>query len=260
MVPPNGDEVMATRPRTIDWLLRPLHCWVWSDAHRRGAKLLSFARTESDGGRDLSRAAELTGDPLLRRLYLRHALDEQRHAELFLARGRAILAELPEALDASASNPFQATIFAPGERGLDDLRVDGERDDSLLAFLHLSEKAAAQRFTVYKDVLALDPRTRDVFGEVLADEAFHMNYTYAQLRRVSPRRHGLHLWLARLTRVWKGYLRLATALGSVMGRIVLTAQYFVVLPLFALAAKRSALRLPVGWTKARPSSPLGSQY
>jgi hypothetical protein len=249
---------MAMRPRTLDWLLRPVHRWVWSDARRRGAKLLSFARTESEGGRDLSRAAELTRDPLLRRLYLRHALDEQRHAELFLARGRAILAELGAAPD--GSSPFQATVFAPGERGLDDLRVDGERDDSLLAFLHLSEKAAAQRFAVYRDVLALDPPTRDVFAEVLADEAFHMNYTYAQLRRVAPRRHGLARWLARLTRVWKGYLRLATAVGSVMGRIVLTAQYFVVLPVFALAAKRSARRLPPGWSKARPPSPLGSQY
>ncbi len=251
---------MALRPRTIDWLLRPLHRWVWADARRRGAKLLSFARTESDGGRDLSRAAELTRDPLLRRLYLRHAVDEQRHAELFLARGRAILADLPGLPNAWASSPFQAMGFAPGERGLDDLRVDGERDDSLLAFLHLSEKAAAQRFAVYRDVLAVDPPTRDVFGEVLADEAFHMNYTYAQLRRVAPRRHGLRLWLARLSRVWKGYLRLATAVASIMGRIVLTAQYFVVLPLFALAAKRAGRHLPVGWTPSRRSSPLGSQY
>jgi rubrerythrin len=230
---------------------------VWRNAHRRGNKLLRFAVTEADGGRDISRAAELTHDALLRRLYLRHALDEQRHAGLFRARGRATLAELP---DAGAAPVFQANAFAPGERGLDDLAVEREKDASLLAFLHLSEKAAATRFAVYQEVLAFDPATRDVFADILHDEAFHMNYTYAQLKRVSPKRHGAQLLWARLVRLWKGYLRIATAIANVLGGVVLTLQYFVVLPLFALFAKRAARRLPVGWTKAREASPLGSQY
>jgi hypothetical protein len=229
---------------------------VWLDAHRRGHKLLRFALTEADGGRDLSRAAELTQDALLRRLYLRHALDEQRHANLFRARGRSILA----ALSAGAAPRFQANAFAPGERGLDDLRVEREKDDALLAFLHLSEKAAAQRFTVYENVLGFDPETRDVFAEILRDEAFHMNYTYAQLTRVAPKRRGVRLWLARLSRLWKGYLRIATAVANLMGGILLTLQYFLILPLFALLAKRNARRLPVGWKPARAESALGSQY
>jgi len=248
---------MAVRPDTLDLILRPVHRWVWRDAHRRGLKLLRFALTEADGGRDLSRAAELTNDALLRRLYLRHALDEQRHANLFRQRGRAILAELPET---SVPPILQVNALTPGERGLDDLRVEAERDDSLLAFLHLSEKAAAQRFAVYHEVLAFDPSTRDVFADILRDEAFHMNYTHAQLKRVSPERHGLRLWTARLSRLWKGYLRIATAIANVMGGVVLTVQYFVVLPLFALMAKRAARRLPSGWTAARRGSSLGSQY
>src|SRR5512138_1582119 len=82
------------RAPSVERLLRPVHRWVWRDAHRRARKLLTFAATEEDGGRDLSRAAELTRDPLLRRLFLRHALDECRHAELFRARGRALRAGL----------------------------------------------------------------------------------------------------------------------------------------------------------------------
>src|SRR4051794_35803539 len=108
-------HLSQVKPSGFDRLLRPLHRWVWGDARRRGQKLLRFAQTEADGGRDISRAAELTSDALLRRLYLRHALDEQRHANLFRVRGRAILAELP--LE-SSSNGFQANWFAPGERGL----------------------------------------------------------------------------------------------------------------------------------------------
>lgn len=245
-------------PSAISWSLRPIHRWVWADPHRRAQKLLVFAETEADGGRDLARASELTSDALLRRLYLRHALDEQRHAEMFRTRGRALLRSLP---DAARTSSIQANWLAPGERGLDDLKVEGEGDDTLLAFLHLSERAAAERFAIYCDVVSADPETRDVFGSILRDEAFHMNYTFAQLRRVAPRRYGTKLWLARASRLWKGYLRISTAIAGVMGAAMLLVQYFVLLPLFALLAKRAAKKEREGW--AEPSSArrsLGSQY
>jgi hypothetical protein len=249
---------IRVEPGRVDRLLRALHKWVWADPRRRAEKLLRFAETEADGGRDIARAAELTDDPLLRRLYLRHALDEQRHAALFRNRGRAIYASLPPASSASV----QANWFAPGERGLDDLRVDHESPGALLAFLHLSEKAAATRFAMYVDVLDVDPTTRDVFTDVLGDEAFHMNYTHAQLKRVSPKHHGLRLWGARLSRLWKGYLRIAAAIANAIGSVVLTVQYFLVLPIFALMAKRSAKKELPGWADARAATPhsLRSQY
>ena len=220
--------------------------------------VLGPAQLISTEATPLSGSAELTSDALLRRLYLRHSEDEQRHANLFRVRGRAILAALPRS-DSPAG--FDANWFSPGERGLDDLQVDKEKEESLLAFLHLSEKAAARRFAVYHEVLGVDPTTRDVFGEILRDEAFHMNYTYAQLKRVSPKRHGVELWWARLVRVWKGYLRLATALANVLGGIMLTLQYFVVLPLFALLAKRAARQELHGWSPPRlKGGSLTSQY
>src|SRR5204862_5230225 len=140
------------------------------EPQRRAHKLLRFADTEAEGGRDLSRAAELTADPLLRRLYLRHAQDEGRHADYFRRRGVEILRGLPRARRAAV---FQAQWLAPGERGLDDLSVDAYATAALLAFLHLSEKAAAGRFAVYGDVLGGDPKTQRIFLRVLKDEAFH---------------------------------------------------------------------------------------
>jgi len=255
---PRETPLHAVSGAGIDRLLRPLHRWVWSDARRRADKLLRFAETEADGGRDIARAAERTSDALLRRLYLRHAMDEQRHAKLFRARGRDILATLA---GEGAGDGFQANWLAPGERGLDDLAVDTEKEDTLLAFLHLSEKAAARRFAIYHEVLAVDPVTRDVFGDILKDEAFHMNYTLSQLKRVSPKKHGARLWWARLTRLWKGYLRVASAVANVMGGVILAVQYFVVLPVFALLAKRSAKRELPGWVDARGAEAnLRSQY
>lgn len=246
---------LRVRPGRLDRFLRPVHRWVFRDARRRAHKLLRFAETEADGGRDLSRAAELTSDVLLRKLYLRHANDEQRHAALFRKRGAALLATLPITSHTGAT----ADWLAPGERGLDDLKVEKDRDAALLAFLHLSEKAAAQRFAIYEQVID-DPPTREVFSEILADEVFHMNYTYAQLKRVAPRLSGRRLFLARLGRLWKGYLRIASALASVIGGVMLTAQYFIVLPLFALLAKREARREPLGFSQCRPPRRLESQY
>ena len=243
---------MRVTPSALDRLLKPLHRWVWLDAHRRGRKLLRFAETEADGGRDLSRAAELTADPLLRRLYLRHSQDEHRHAELFRVRARQVL-------EGAVVSKLEANWLAPGERGLDDLRVDRSKEDALLAFLHLSEKAAAGRFALYQSVLAGDAGTREVFREILEDEAFHMSYTRSQLARIAPRKQGLRLWQARAGRIWKTYLRIATAIASVLGTLLLRAQYFLILPVFALLARRAARREPPGFSPARAPD-LTSQY
>src|SRR5262245_3213050 len=236
------------RPTGFDRMLAPLHRWIWRDAERRVHKLIRFGETETDGGRDILRAAEVTPDPLLRRLYLVHAIDELRHGVLFRQRAASLFPVLP-----STSKPkFRHDWLAPAGHGLDDLDVDGESDDSMLAFLHLSEKAAASRFTVYRDVLKHDPPTCAVFDEILHDETFHMNYTLVQLTRVAPQHHKRRLWRARLGRLWKAYLRVAAALAGLIGGLLLTIQYFGLLPPFAWLAKRAARREREGWTIISP--------
>jgi hypothetical protein len=246
------------RPTTFDRLLTPLHRWIWNDADRRVQKLLRFSETETDGGRDILRAAELTSDPLLRRLYLEHAIDEFRHGVLFRHRAAGLL----KVFQSGSNHGFQGDWLAPGGHGLDDLEVDGESDSNMLAFLHLSERAAASRFTVYRDVMQHDPPTRAVFEEILHDETFHMNYTLTQLVRVEPERHKRHLWRARLSRLWKAYLRLARGLAAILGSLLLTIQYFVLLPPFAWLAKRAARRERSGWTVVSPqrTDSLDRQY
>jgi len=140
------------------------------------------------------------------------------------------------------------------------LHVHAETDASLLAFLHLSEKSAAGHFATYVDALKDDPATSAVFREILKDESFHMSYTLAQLTRVAPERRRLLLWKARLGRLWKTYLRLMSAIAGVIGSIILTLQYFVLLPPFAFIAKRAARHEPEGWTPVPPERSLKSQY
>ena len=196
------------RPTAFDRMLAPVHRWVWSDAGRRIQKLFRFGETETDGGRDILRAAEVTPDPLLRRLYLEHAIDEFRHGVMFRSRAAALLTVLPARSDPG----FQADWLAPGGHGPG----------------HASAVA--------------------VVVASLLDETFHMNYTLTQLGRVAPRRHRRHLWRARLSRLWKAYLRLATALAGILGAILLTIQYFVLLPPFAWLAKRAERRERPGWS------------
>src|SRR5262249_55974819 len=125
------------RPTALDQMLAPLHRWIWSDADRRVQKLLRFSETENNVEGDILRAAEVTSDPLLRRLYLEHAIDEFRHGVLFRRRA----ADLLKVSRSHSNNGFQGDWLAPGGHGLDDLKVDGESDTDMLAFLHLSEKA-----------------------------------------------------------------------------------------------------------------------
>jgi hypothetical protein len=239
-------------------LFSAIHWLAWRNPRRRAQNLLRFAEVEADGGRDIVRAAELTPDPVLRRLFLKHALDEQRHADLFRARGLALIRTLPR----EAAAGVRADWLTPGERGLDDLRVESEGDEALLAFLHLSEKQASRDFANYVAVLGGDPPTQAVFEKVLHDETFHMTYTRRELDRVAPEQAAGRLWMARLRRFWKAYLRVAAGLAGLFGAIILTLQYYLLLPAFALLARRAARKEPEGWSAVAPTRnrPLERQY
>jgi len=248
----------VSRGAPLDRLMRPIHQWVWADSDRRLRKLSTFAEVETDGGRDILRAAELTPDPLLRRLYLEHAIDELHHGDLFRERATALLrARRGTRRVLLDGNPL------PGGHGLDDLKIDGQADPTLLAFLHIAEKSAAGRFTIYRELVDDDPQTRAIFEEILRDEVFHMNYTYTQLTRVSPRTYRRHVWHARARRLWNRYLRVAAAIAALFGNVMLAFLYFVVLPPFAWFAKRAARGERDGWipiSSARQQAPPRSQY
>src|SRR5262249_32493433 len=141
------------------------------------------------------------------------------------------------------------------------LALDGH-DDSLLAFIHLSEKTAAERFSIYRDALTDDLRTRELFDEILRDENFHMNYAYSQLARVSPEHHRKRLWIARFSRMWKAYLRLASGVADMIGWVLLTVQYFILLTPVVPFAKRAAHRETPGWfpIPSNQNDSLRSQY
>ena len=127
---------------------------------------------------------------------------------------------------------------------------------------HASEKSAAKDFANYVAVLGADPATRGVFEKVLHDETFHMTYTKKELERVAPAAAGRRIWMARGRRFWKAYLRLASGLAGLIGAVMLTVQYLVILPLFAWQAQRAAKHEESGWSAVAPerNGRLDGQY
>lgn len=227
------------------WALWPLHRALWASPVQRSRKLLEFSRVEAGGGRDLVRAAELTPDPRLRRLFLAHAREEERHAALFRKRG----------LEVCAERQLRPRRSGSAEAATDALLVEQEDAASLLAFIHLSECSAAREFRLLRSVLGHDPETQALFARVLRDEEGHMAYSLREVNRIAGDRLRLVLWRARLRRLWRAYLRLATAIADRLSTLLLLAQYFVLIPPFALAAKLAMAREKPGWiaTPFRPT-------
>ena len=58
--------------------------------------------------------------------------------------------------------------------------------------------------------------------------------------------------MARLRRFWKAYLRLAAGLAGLIGAIILTLQFLLLLPFFAWHAQRAARKEAPGWTPIAP--------
>ena len=77
-------------------------------------------------------------------------------------------------------------------------------------------------------------------------------FQFGLRRRIDEREASSRLWRARLGRLWKAYLRLASALAGVIGGVILTVQYFVLLPPFAWLAKRAGKREATGWNAIPP--------
>src|SRR5437870_12258975 len=111
---------LHARVTAFDRLLKPVHSWIWRNVERRVQKLLRFSETEIDGGRDILRAAELTSDPVLRRLYLEHAIDEFRHGLMFRQRAGSALRALP----LRSNRMCQLYWPTSGGHELDDLQID----------------------------------------------------------------------------------------------------------------------------------------
>lgn len=219
-------------------LLRLAAPLAWRDDEKIATKLMGFAATEQGSALDMIRAAELTDDPTLRRLFFRHGMDEARHAQRFRDVARQLLAGREagprtwEAHHAVRQDLFQrwGTV-------------------RFVAFVWLSESRAREQFRV----LAARFRTRRpqlalLFDEIGRDEKVHAAYSGHLLDtwRAEGREAEVKAALrrVRVDGAWAAWRNSGRRIGELMVRGLLTLLWVALLPWFAVMQRISERRAP----------------
>jgi rubrerythrin len=216
--------------RVVLHLVTPI---VWRIPGHGARKLYGFAKAEQGSRIDLLQAAHRTASEPRRALYLRHALDESRHAAMFWRRSTDLRI-------AAGRPPFPPPV-ADTERLFERL---GER--RFLAFVHRGERRGRAQFERYARHFGRrgDARTRALFDAILADERRHEGYTRALLVELAggERAARAELRRAALWEAWRTWRRVGRALAGAIYAAAMIAIYLVAGLVAAIAARAVAAR------------------
>lgn len=153
--------------------------WAFRSARSSARRYRDFCCAERNSELEILAAARLTPSAERCALYLRHAIDEGRHAELFFQRANTL---------------HEATAPAFPDVDVDDLFARlGERD--FLAFVHHGERRGAAQFRGYvrhfraKAGAAADPAK--LFAGILVDEDRHESTSWRLLVELCDGNEGL---------------------------------------------------------------------
>lgn len=233
-------------------LLRFFAPLAWRNRRAIARKLMGFSHTEQGSALDMFRAAELTDDPRLRRLFYRHGLDEARHAQHFRAAAKAVGG-------AEASAGHYGRLHAVRQDLYERLGLV-----PFVAFVWLSESRAKTQFDVLSDhfaalsmregsdteVGAQADRLHRLFEEIGHDENFHASYAKQLLDEWREQGRADEVDKAirrvRLDEAWMAWRRSGRRIGDVLVRVTFTLLFLAVLPPFALV-QRLVDRRSAGW-------------
>ena len=217
---------------------------VWRVPGHGARKLYGFARAEQGSRIDLLQAAHRTTSAARRVLYLRHALDETRHAAMFWRRSTDLRT-------AAGRAPFPPPV-ADTERLFERLGELG-----FLAFVHRGERRGRQQFERYAEHFGArgDARTRALFEAILTDEHRHESYTRGLLVELAGGERAARAALRRATlwEAWRTWRRAGRTLATLVYTVAMIGIY-VVAGLVAVTASVATRRNQrVGWKL--PASP-----
>ncbi len=210
--------------------------FAWRSERRIAMKLLGFGATEEGSAHDMMRAAELTEDPRLKRLFFRHSVDEARHAAAF----RAAAAKL-----GGGSTRAGEALRARREDLYERLGLV-----RFLAFVHHSESQAKRQFESLAAHFADTPELAHLFEHIVKDEHQHATYSGQLLveleeagrgQEVTRARRWVRWWLR-----WGAWRRAGRDLGERFIRLFLATLWLVALPFFVVPARLSRDAAP-GW-------------
>ncbi len=238
---------MIARAYPYEALLRLVAPLVWRNDAKIAAKLEGFAATEAGSALDMLKAAELTDDPKLRRLFFRHALDEARHAQAFRVAARRMLPD-PMTLGSEYN-----LIHATRQNLFQTLGLH-----RFVAFVFLAERRGEAHFRALRRHFRSRPELESLFSCIGKDERFHVAYTQRLLETWQKQGLSSTVRLALLRvrgqRALEAWRRSGRMIGDVITRLLLGVVYFVSLPLIALVQRRADPDRP-GWKLAPPKPP-----
>lgn len=208
-------------------LLKPFR---WRSPRATARMLMAFARAERSSYFDMMEAANTTTDLSRRATYLRHAVDENRHAQMFSL--RALELDPTLAFEDSLSRADFEHLFT---------RLGEAR---FLAFVHLGEKRACAQMVMYRDELLsfegtprADTKTRALLDAVMVDERHHEAYTREFLSTLAPadsELRGARFWELR-----RGWLRLGATSSGLLFTLTMGLLYVLLAPLALLERLKS---------------------
>lgn len=218
-------------------LARIVNPIVWRIPGHGARKLYGFSLAEHGSMLDLKAASSLTTSPERSALYLKHMLDETRHARMFAVRSADLRAE-----EGAVSFGFPKADFENLFDRLGEVRF--------LAFVHRGERRGRAQFETYRDWFARrgDTKTRAMFDAIVRDETRHESYTRDLLVELSGGEAPARRELARaaLWEAWRHWRRLGRFGAEKLYFCVMIVLYGLLAPFMLLAAMiRPAAK---GWT------------
>lgn len=211
--------------------------WVFAKPHRAARLLSQFARAEKNSELELRLAGRRTSSAALRALFVRHAVDEARHARLFHQWENAARA----AAGLSPASPLIASFEALAE-------TLGEAP--FIAFVHLGERRGMRQFEAIAESLRQlgDAQGEAVIRAVLVDERRHTRSSLRVLRAMAGNRAATVRALRAAARweAWRGWRRFGRAAAQALYAVLCSALYLLSFPVgLALRHRR---RPPPGWS------------
>ena len=189
-------------------------------------RMMAFARAEQSSMLDLHEAAALCGNAERAAMYIRHALDEARHARMFSQRSAEIRKQLGQ--------PPPSPLFADTDNLFEKLGEIG-----FLAFVHRGEKRAHRQFLVHIRQYKRngDEKTAALLQTVLADEKRHESYTKTLLIELCGSEAKAKAALRKVAawEAWQLWRRAGRSISGILYTLLMSLLYLTLFPFSLLA-------------------------
>jgi rubrerythrin len=208
----------------------------WRRPGRQADAIRGFQATEADGVWHLARGLRRVDDPKQRAILFTHLLEEEAHAEAF-SKAYAHYGERP---------------LAPPSYERTDLYGAKEPLWKLLAFVHVGEEDATQRFRLLRDALE-EGVLKQTLERVVSDEEGHVGLTHRMLLKMGAKEPEIRgeVRRVRLKRAWEAWLRSGKRVVDLAASLLLGVAYHLVGPFVGGLARRRLARRYVDFDNNR---------